>query len=266
MGPSYRWDPAQYVRFSAERGRAFEDLVARIGIASPRRVVDIGCGPGSMTWSFADRWPLADVTGVDSSPEMIAAAADIAVSERVRFVCADLRDWQPDPVVDLVVGNAVLQWVPGHVDLLADLARWLAPGGTLAFQVPDSFDEPCHTIVDDLQRSVRWRDRLRDGVARTLAVERPDVYLDALVRAGLDADVWQTTYLHVLAGEDAALEWMKGTALRPALDLLADDPDATQDFLAECGALLRAAYPSRKYGTLFPFRRTFAVGHAKASS
>jgi trans-aconitate 2-methyltransferase len=260
MGAGYRWDPAQYTRYASYRDRPFHELVARIPVESPARVVDIGCGPGSLTRSLADRWPDAQVTGVDSSADMIDAAAEHTVPGRVEFVHAEVGAWRPDGQVDVVVGNAVLQWVPGHLDLLGDLAGWLEPGGALAFQVPDNFDEPSHRIVRNLRLSQRWRDRLGNDADRTAGVERPETYLAKLADLGLQPDVWQTTYLQVLSGEDPVLEWIKGTALRPVLDALADDPEATRAFLAECAPALREAYPSGEHGTLFPFRRTFAVG------
>jgi trans-aconitate 2-methyltransferase len=256
-----QWDPAQYGRYADERGRPFGELMARVRIHNPWRVVDLGCGPGSLTRTLSDRWPDAWVTGVDSSPDMIDAAAPLTVPGRVEFVRADLREWHPDAPVDAVVANAVLQWVPGHRDLIADIAGWLGPGGAFAFQVPDNFDEPSHTIVRDLRLSPHWRDRLGDGADRRAGVERPATYLQAMADAGLEPDVWQTSYLHVLHGEDAVLEWIKGTALRPVLNALADDQAATEEFLAACGAQLRAAYPQTALGTVFPFRRTFAVGH-----
>jgi trans-aconitate 2-methyltransferase len=265
MSVPVQWDPTQYVRYADERGRPFAELIARVRVADPRRVVDLGCGPGSLTRTLADRWPDALVTGVDSSSDMIEAAAPHAAPGRVDFVRADLREWRPDAPVDLVVANAVLQWVPGHLDLLAPIADWLAPGCALAFQVPDNFAEPSHTIVRELRLSARWHHRLGDGADRRIGVERPETYLRALADAGLEPDVWQTTYLHLLDGDDAVLEWIKGTALRPVLDLLANDEAATQEFLAECGAELRTAYPRATIGTLFPFRRTFAVGHLGAA-
>jgi trans-aconitate 2-methyltransferase len=254
----YRWDPAQYNRYARERARPFEDLVARIGLTAPRRILDVGCGPGSLTRSLLDRWPEAVVTGVDSSTDMIGAAQQHAVDGRLDFVLADVATWQPAEHVDVVVANAVLQWVPGHVELVSMLAGWLAPGGVLAFQVPDNFTDPSHTIVGDLRHTDRWRDRLDSG--DRAAVERPETYLELLADLGLDPDVWQTTYLHLLVGKDPVLEWIKGTALRPVLDRLADDPDATTQFLAECGAELRRAYPPGAHGTVLPFRRTFAIG------
>jgi trans-aconitate 2-methyltransferase len=264
MTAPLRWDPAQYDRYADERGRPFAELMSRVRVENPWRVVDIGCGPGSLTRSLSVRWPDAWVTGIDSSPDMIDAARPLTVPGRVEFVEADLRDWHPDSPVNVVVSNAVLQWVPGHLELIAGIAGWLAPGGAFAFQVPDNFGEPSHMIVRDLRLSDRWRDRLGEDADRGAGVERPTTYLSGLVDAGFEPDVWQTTYLHVLPGEDAVLEWIKGTALRPVLNALADDQDATAEFLAECGEQLRAAYPQTPQGTVFPFRRTFAVGHLPA--
>ena len=252
-----RWDPTQYSRYSHERSRPFHELVGRIGAASAAYVVDLGCGSGELTATLAQRWPGAAVVGVDSSADMVAAAAAYA-GERVSFVHADVAEWRPDRPVDVVVANAVLQWVPGHVDLLPRIAQWLSAGGWLAFQVPDNFVEPSHTLLRDLRTSERWRDRLAADADRGPGVERPEIYLAALADAGLRADVWQTTYLHVLTGDDAVLDWVKGTALRPVLSLLTDDADQTA-FLAEYGAKLRQAYPQQDFGTVFPFRRTFAV-------
>lgn len=254
----YRWDPAQYNRYSGERARPFNELVARIDATAPARVVDIGCGPGTLTRSLVDRWPTAAITGVDSSADMIDAAEQHAIGGRLDFVLADVARWEPAKPVDVVVGNAVLQWIPDQLKVLATLAGWLSPSGVVAFQVPDNFAEPSHTIVSDLCQSARWRDRLGDGAAA--AVERPETYLNTLSDLGLAADVWQTTYLHLLEGEDPVLEWIKGTALRPVLDTLHGDPSATAEFLAECGRELREAYPAGPHGTVFPFRRTFAIG------
>jgi trans-aconitate 2-methyltransferase len=255
-----RWDPSQYLRYADLRGRPFVELTTRIGAESPSYVVDLGCGTGELTAMLAERWPDATVFGADSSPDMIATAQQHAVPGRLTFEVTDLRSWKPERPVDVVTANAVLQWVPGHLDLLDDLVETLAPGGWLAFQVPDNFDEASHTLLRDLRLSARWRDQLGEGADRTAGVERPDVYLRKLIDLGLRPDVWQTTYQQVLQGEDAVLEWVKGTALRPVLSLLEDDADR-REFLDEYAAQLRAAYPQQDWGTPFPFRRTFAVGH-----
>jgi trans-aconitate 2-methyltransferase len=254
------WDPAGYLRFAGERGRPFTDLVARIGAPDPGRVVDLGCGDGSATVVLSRRWPAARVTGVDSSPEMLAAAAEHAVPGRLTFTAGDVRDWQPDGPVDVLVSNAVLHWVPGHDQLLTRWAGQLTPGGWLAVQVPGNQQAPTHALLATLCRSPRWVDPLAAVAPAPDAVLTPAGYLDVLAGAGLSTDVWETTYLHVLTGEDAALRWVAGTVLRPVLERLDDEGRAA--FTAEYAAALRTAYPQRADGTtVLAFRRVFAVGH-----
>jgi trans-aconitate 2-methyltransferase len=255
--PAAAWDPAAYRRFGDERARPFLDLLARVGAQDPADVVDLGCGEGRGTAVLAHRWPGARVIGVDSSPEMLAVAA--ATAERVEFVDGDVRDWAPDGPVDVVVSNAVLHWIPGHDRLLADWAGWLRPGGWLAVQVPGNFRAPTHALLAGLCLSPAWADRLAEAAPRPDAVLEPAGYLDVLTGAGLAADVWETTYLHVLTGSDPVLGWVRSTVLRPVLARLGDD-DAAR-FTAEYAAALRTAYPQRADGTtVLPFRRIFAVG------
>jgi trans-aconitate 2-methyltransferase len=253
------WDPAVYLRYAGERARPFIDLLGRVHAEAPATVVDLGCGEGTMTATLADRWPGARVTGVDSSPEMLAAAATSAVPERVSFTAGDVRDWTPDGPDDVVVSNAVLHWVPGHESLLARWAGWLRPGGWLAVQVPGNFRAPTHALLADLCLSPRWAARLAHAAPSPATVLEPSGYFDVLTDAGLSPDVWETTYLHVLTGSDPVLAWVRSTALRPVLALLTDD-DAAAEFTAEYAAALRGAYPPRPDGTtLLPFRRVFAV-------
>ncbi len=259
------WDPVTYLRWAGERARPFADLLARVDAADPRVVVDLGCGEGALTASLAARWPRARVTGVDSSPEMLAAAAAHAVDGRVGFVRGDVRDWRPDGPVDVVVSNAVLHWVPGHADLLARWAGHLAPGGCLAVQVPGNHRAPTHRLLADLCTSPGWAGRLTPAAPPPDPVLDPAGYLDVLAGAGLRPDVWETTYSHVLRGPDPVLTWVRGTVLRPVLALLGDDDAAA--FTAEYAAALREAYPVRPDGTtVLPFRRVFAVGSRPESS
>jgi trans-aconitate 2-methyltransferase len=253
------WDPVRYLRFAGERARPFAELVARVGAEEPSTVVDLGCGEGSLTASLARRWPGARVTGVDSSPEMLAAAATEARPGQVEFTLGDVREWSPQGPMDVLVSNAVLHWVPDHDRLLTRWAGWLTPGGWLAVQVPGNFRAPTHALLADLCRSPRWADRLAGAAPRADAVLDPAGYLDVLTRAGLAADAWETTYLHVLTGADPVLDWVRSTVLRPVLALLPEH-DASQ-FTAEYAAALRQAYPVRSDGTtVLPFRRVFAVG------
>ncbi len=257
------WDPATYLRFAGERARPFVELLTRVGAEAPRTVVDLGCGEGALTASLAQRWPGARVTGVDSSTTMLAAAAAHAVPGRVKFAVGDVRTWFPEAGPDVVVSNAVLHWVPGHEELMTRWAGWLPPAGWLAVQVPGNFRAPTHALLAELCRSPRWAGRLAAAAPRADAVLAPTDYLDVLTAAGLDADVWETTYVHVLRGEDPVLGWVRSTVLRPVLAELPDDDAAA--FTAEYAALLREAYPTRPDGTTaLPFRRIFAVGSRPA--
>jgi trans-aconitate 2-methyltransferase len=251
------WDPGQYQRYAGERARPFFDLLARVRAADPSYVADLGCGPGNLTAALAQRWPGADVVGVDNSPEMISAAeAEAERQPGLSFTLADLRDWRPGRPVDVLVSNAALQWVPGHMDLVRTWLDMLAPGGWLAIQLPGNYSQPSHAILLDLVNSARWRPLL-DGVALNRQAADPAEYLDLLAPAGCEVDAWETSYLHVLPGDDPVTEWYRGTGLRPVLAAL--DPAHAEEFVADYGQLARAAYPRRPYGTVLPFRRVFVV-------
>ncbi|MGN6609276.1 MAG: trans-aconitate 2-methyltransferase [Jatrophihabitans sp.] len=255
-----RWDPEQYGRYGDERSRPFVELVSRVVAEAPHRVVDVGCGSGALTALLAERWPDAVVEGFDSSPEMIAAADEHA-SGRVRFAIGDAASWTPPPDVDVIVSNAVLQWVPDHRVVLGRWAEALAPGGWLAVQVPGNFGAPSHRLMRELAAEPPWAERL-DGVLRhDDAVAEPVDYAAELLASGLVVDAWETTYVHVLSGSDPVLEWVRGTGLRPVLAALGDDAPA---FEREYAARLRTAYPPTPAGTLFPFRRILVVAHRPA--
>jgi trans-aconitate 2-methyltransferase len=275
-----RWDPAQYTRYADERGRPFLDLLTRVEATAPRRVVDLGCGPGNLTALLRDRWPSATVEGLDSSPEMIERArADVP---GVDFAVGDVRTWTMPADCDVLISNATLQWVPEHLALLRSWAGALPPGGWLAFGVPGNFDAPSHRLMRSLAASARWAPLVGD-VLRHDVVATPAQYASALLDAGLRVDVWETTYLHLLHGEDPVLEWVRGTSLRPILSALdaafphaltksgpevwsrrGESGHTAAEFEREYAALLREAYPRTEHGTLFGFRRVFAVAQKPA--
>ncbi|MEU0073142.1 trans-aconitate 2-methyltransferase [Streptomyces sp. NPDC006332] len=271
MSAATTWDPAQYLRHADHRARPFTDLLARVPDlpADPPRIADLGCGPGNVTTLLAARWPTALVTGYDNSPEMLDRAhveyeGPTPGGGRLDFAHADVRTWAPTRPYDLIVSNATLQWVPGHVERFADWVAGLTPRGTLAFQVPGNFDSPSHRLMRELAHSARWKDRLADTLRHDDAVHTPRFYLERLADLGCEVDAWETTYVHLLRGEDPVLDWVKGTGLRPVLTALADDPEAQEEFVDAYRAALREAYPSRAHGTPFPFRRVFAVARREA--
>ena len=253
------WNPVNYLEFADERSRPFFDLVARVAAKTPELVVDLGCGPGQLTASLADRWPNATIIGIDSSPAMIERAAEHR-SERVTFELEDLRAWRPDRPVEVIVSNAALQWVPDHRALLPGLLGSLSSDGWLAFQVPGNFGEPSHTLLRELAAAPRFAPHLT-GIAWPGA-DPAETYLDDLVRLGCRVQAWETTYLHLLEGPDPVFRWISGTGARPVLSALPDPVRA--EFESEYRGRLRAAYPSRAYGTVLPFRRIFVVAQKEA--
>lgn len=259
------WDPVSYRRYGDERSRPFHDLLGRVGAERPRAVVDLGCGPGTLTATLAQRWPGARVTGLDSSPEMVAQARNLAAP--VAFQLADLRAFQPGPDVDVLLSNAALQWVPDHGRLLSNWARQLPAGAWLALQVPGNFTAHSHRTLRELAGEPPWRPVLA-GVLRDNPVDDAAGYARRLIDAGCAVDAWETTYLHLLPVTDDAehpvLRWMDGTALRPVRAALADDPAGWAAFRRELGQRLAAGYPARGGLVPFPFRRIFVVARTGA--
>lgn len=260
------WDPACYLGYADERTRPARDLAAAVDVRDPALVVDLGCGTGTSTEVLAARWPGAEVVGLDSSAEMIAAAGGARPTAggppNVRYEVRDAREWRAATgrrAVDVLFSNAALQWVPGHLDLLEDWLCGLAPGGRLAFQVPGNGSAPAHRLLRECCAAPRWRDRLGAFAHPHLTARDPLDYLERLARPGRLLDAWETTYVHLLHGEDPVLRWISGTGLRPVLAELDAVPAEREAFLTAYGAALREAYPSGPAGTPYEFRRVFVV-------
>jgi trans-aconitate 2-methyltransferase len=249
------WDPAKYLEFAGPRLRPAVDLLARVPLAAPGVIYDLGCGAGNVTRLLVARWPAAAVTGVDGSATMLAAAR--AATPAVTWEQADLRTWRPPRPADLVFSNAALHWLDDHRRLLPRLIADLAPGGVLAVQMPRNHGAPSHTEMVAAALAGSWRERLRP-VLRARPVAEPAVYQDILEPHVARLDIWETEYLHVLDGDNPVVEWTRGSALKPLLDAL-HEPDRSA-FLAEYTARIARAYPRRADGrTLLPFRRLFIV-------
>ncbi|MDR3539282.1 MAG: trans-aconitate 2-methyltransferase [Acetobacteraceae bacterium] len=251
------WDPAQYLRFSNERLRPALDLLAQVPLAQAAQVTDLGCGAGNVTAILRQRFPAAAVCGIDGSPAMLEKAR--AAAPDCSFAQGDFAIWQPDSPPDLIYSNAALHWVGGHETLFPRLVSLLAPGGVLAVQMPAMHDAPLRALQGEVAASGPWAERLRDaGFARSLLPTGS--YYDLIRPHVASLDMWETTYLHVLQGEDAVTEWASGSSLRPFLDLLDSNPVLRAAFRTAYSAALRPHYPRRADGsTLLPFRRLFIV-------
>jgi trans-aconitate 2-methyltransferase len=249
------WDPKLYLGYADHRTRPAGELLARVPAERPKRVIDLGCGPGNSTALLAQRWPDADLEGLDSSPEMLAEAAKSGV--KARWVQADLASWSADAPYDVIFSNATLQWVPAHDTLLPRLMTSLAKGGVFTFQVPCNFEQPSHTILGDLAQLPRWNARL-SGVRDWHTVLPLDAYYAILEPHAASIDIWETEYLQVLDGDDAVYRWTSATGARPFINAL--EGAEREAFVAEYKKRLNDAYPRRASGkTLFPFQRRFVV-------
>ncbi|MBJ8337833.1 trans-aconitate 2-methyltransferase [Antrihabitans sp. YC3-6] len=253
------WDPNQYLAFADHRGRPFYELTSRTGATAPRRVADLGCGPGNLTVSLAKRWPEATIEAVDSSPEMVDAARLLGLDARV----LDLRDWTPEPDTDVLVSNAALQWIPEHRELIRRWAGLLPSQAWIAIQVPGNFDAPSHAAVRELASTERWLPQLSDIPFRVgKVVDTPTEYADLLSDAGCSVDAWETTYIQQLDGAHPVLEWIKGTALVPVKAALSEEDWSR--FRDELVPLLDQEYPRRPDGsTFYEFRRIFVVAQVR---
>ncbi|HET7715691.1 MAG TPA: trans-aconitate 2-methyltransferase [Bauldia sp.] len=250
-----RWSPAQYLKFEDERTRPAIELLSRVPIEQPKRVLDLGCGPGNSTELLAARYPQAEVVGLDSSPEMIAEARKRLPS--AEFIVGDIRGFAPKAPYDLIFANAVFQWVPDHLDEVARLLATCPRGGAIAIQMPDNLNEPTHMLMAAVARSGSWRERFARPIPRD-PVPAPSAYYDRLKPLAASVDVWHTTYYHVLPDAAAIVEWVKGTGLRPWLDRL-DDSDR-RAYLAAYSERIAETYPPLFDGrVMLRFPRLFVV-------
>ena len=249
------WDPSQYLKFAGERLRPAIDLLQRVPAESPETVVDLGCGAGNLAPMFRSRWPLCDLVGVDSSPEMLARAR--ADHPTARFQQADVAAWRPRAPVDVLYSNATLHWLDDHETLFPRLLESVKPGGWLAVQMPRNFDAPSHATITETIEQGPWRAKLLPHLRRKPTRE-PGFYWTVLHGRCAVLDIWECEYLQALKGENPVAEFVKGSWLKQFLDRL-QEPERSA-FEQEYRARVARHYGKAPDGsTLFPFRRLFIV-------
>jgi trans-aconitate 2-methyltransferase len=252
------WNPDLYLKYADERTRPSYDLVARIDLPNPARIVDIGCGPGNSTQVLRQAWPHADILGLDSSPQMIDKARAAYPDER--WTVADAAAWATVQRYDLVFSNAALQWMPDHDALIPALFERVAPGGALAVQVPFNRESPLQQAIAEVADRPRWRQATAGCEAR-LSYLPAGYYYDRLAPMAARLDLWQTVYYHVLAGHQDMIDWSSSTSMRPYLERLADDAES-EAFRREVRETCAPQYPTQADGkVLFPFKRTFFIAY-----
>ncbi len=254
------WSSGQYLKFANERTQPSIDLVARIAIEAPMRIIDLGCGPGNSTAVLARRWPRAALTGLDNSPAMLAAARQSHPTWTWRE--HSIAEWAQEntEVFDVVFSNAALHWVPDHATLLPRLFAAVAPGGALAFQMPHSLRDPHQRLMRELAASAVWRSRFTQPPV-TWQVEPAAIYYDLLAPLATRIELWFTDYVFVFEGPEQIVEWHRGAALPPFLEALPDEATRAE-FLRDYLAAITPHYPRRPDGkVLQPFRRFFAIAY-----
>lgn len=241
------WNASQYLKFEDDRTRPARDLLAQVPLQRPRKVVDLGCGPGNSTELLVNRYADSEVIGLDSSKDMLRQAR-----ERLRrcvFLEADLETWTPQEHVDLLFANAVFQWIPDHQRVLRRLIEALPEDGVLAAQMPDNTREPSHVLMQELAPPA-------DAARADLPA--PEAWYDLLKPLCRRVEIWHTIYNHVMAGPEAIVEWFKGSALRPFLSAL--DARAADDLLTAYTKEIARHYTARCDGQiLLRFPRLFIV-------
>jgi trans-aconitate 2-methyltransferase len=252
---AHEWDAGHYLRFADARTLPAVDLLSRIELETPQRVVDLGCGPGNSTALLKQRWPDAAVTGFDSSVNLLDAAR--RDHPGIHFAEGDIAAWAPTEPPDVVFANASLQWVGRHDALLPRLFQSVAPGGVLAVQMPRNYDFATHALMRQVAAEGEWRGRLADARDPS-PVQAPEFYYDCLAPRSAGFTIWETNYIQVMDGVGAIIDWLHGTGLRPFLTRLTDDERLV--FLKRYAALLETAYPAQADGKiLLPYPRLFFV-------
>ncbi|WP_243370683.1 trans-aconitate 2-methyltransferase [Microvirga solisilvae] len=250
------WNAGQYLKFEDERTRPSMDLLRRVPLSDPQSCVDIGCGPGNSTELLVNRFPDAQVSGIDSSAAMLTKARERLPT--VMFEEEDIATWEPEKRFDLIFANAVLQWIPDHAGLLARLVSFLKRGGYLAVQMPNNLDEPSHRLMAEVAKVGPWAAKLGSAAAVREKIGSFEDYYACLMAAGCKVDLWQTTYVHPLEGAGAIVEWFKSTGLRPYLDPLSSEERT--EYLRLYTEEIARAYPGQFDGkVLLRFPRFFFV-------
>ncbi len=253
------WDPDLYLTYKNERTQPSIDLVSRITLSSaPRSIIDIGCGPGNSSQVLMQRWPQAQLFGIDSSPAMIERAKRDYPSHT--WIVADASGYRSDTKFDIVFSNAALQWIPNHIRLLDVLCNLLSANGVLAVQIPQFREMPLSKAIEKAAENEQWQKKM-DGCSSALTYHDYRFYYDHLADRFRSFEIWETYYLHPLASHTAILAWIKSTGLKPYLDCLQDNAE-TEQFEDEVLQEIKKVYPLQKNGmVILPFKRLFFIGY-----
>ena len=250
------WNPELYLKFGRERIQPSIDLVNRIQFTNPQKIIDIGCGPGNSTQILVQKWPDADITGVDNSSAMIERAKKDYPEQNWRLLDAGKDEFEGN--YDIVFSNATIQWIPDHSGLIRKFYNLLSDKGVIAIQIPQFWDMPVGKAIEKTATNSRWISVTR-GVSDLFTIHDYSFYYDSLSELGLSIDIWETDYFHTLDSQLSILEMIRSTGLRPYLDRLETSADK-QVFEETVLKEIDKDYPMQKDDkVLFPFKRLFFI-------
>ncbi len=211
------WNSVQYKKFIEQRSQPAKDLAMRILAYNPKKIIDIGCGPGNSTKILHEIYPQASIVGIDSSPNMIAKAKED--NPDLDFCICDALSLVGH--YDIIYSNACLHWIPNHQIILPVLMDKLNVGGCLAVQMPYNNEAPLYRIINEIVADSKWGfDNSKLANNLTLTVNE---YYKILSSCTSSFDIWETKYYHSMPNHRALIEWVKSAKLRPYLDCLSDD-------------------------------------------
>ncbi len=250
------WNSRQYLKFEKERTQPAKDLINRIEIENPNKILDIGCGPGNSTYELKKRWPDAQICGIDNSEDMINTAKSTYKDIDFAIVNASNQLHTINEQYDIVFSNACIQWLPDHHKLLGEMMDLLNNDGILAIQLPMNFNEPIHQLIREVVQREKWADLISNE--REIDSLSKEEYFDLLSDISSDFVLWETIYMHRMPSHESILEWYRGTGLRPYLNQLSEEYH--EEFENDIIELIREYYPIQKNGEIiFRFPRFFFI-------
>lgn len=254
------WSSEQYLKFENQRTQPAIDLVRRISITEPKKIVDVGCGPGNSTNVLAKQFPQAQIIGVDNSENMIVAAKSSYSNLNFKVCDAGKGLNLLGNDYDIVFSNACIQWIPNHKSLISNMMELLRSGGELAVQTPMNYDEPIHKIISEISTSKKWKNKF--STHRVFYNLTQSEYYDLLSQISVSFTMWETVYFHRMSSHQSIMEWYRGTGLRPYLSALPENEKAL--FEKEVFEEVVKAYPVQANGEIiFKFPRLFFIAAKK---
>ena len=253
------WNPDLYLKFEKERTLPAKDLISRIDVVNPKKILDVGCGSGNSTHELKKRWPNAEIIGIDNSKAMIEKARSLY--DDTRFILQDAADDLSSlGKFDIIFSNAAIQRIPDHENLIKSLYNSLEDKGVLAIQLPLVDEVRAQQALYELEHVKKYKQYL-DNKSSRFNTKSTEYYYDVLSSLFNPESIyiWSTTYTHAMDSLDDILKWYESTTLVPYFDAFPDE-EIISNFKNNFYIKLKNVYFPRPNGSvLFNYERLFLV-------